>query len=231
MFKTKSVFLSTLAVSVSALALAGAPAMADDLSGTRIGVHAGYLWGDLEPTSGFDDFGDDHIEGYETDAEVGGVELRHDWQDGDTVFGLYASWTGTNAEGGTTIEKTTVDSEGVNISTDHGFDTNLAWLASAGGRVGTVINGNTLIYAQVGAASGRLKITETGDGAGAKRSVTAYGYAAGVGIDYQITDRWSLGFALQRFELSDVEFEPDAFSSGEIKTKGNIAMASLGFRF
>ncbi|ESQ88264.1 hypothetical protein ABAC460_16525 [Asticcacaulis sp. AC460] len=230
MFKTKPVFLSTLAVTVSVLALSAAPVLADDLSGTRIGVHAGYLWGDIEP-SGFDDFGDDHIEGYESDAEVGGVEIRHDWQNGDTVFGLYAAWTGTNAEGGTTIEKTTVDSEGVDISTDHGFDTELGWLASAGGRFGTVINGNTLIYAQVGAASGRLKIIETGDGAGAERHVTAFGYTAGVGIDYQISERWSVGMALQRFELSDVEFEPDAFAAGKIKVKGNIATATVGFRF
>ncbi|ESQ74143.1 outer membrane protein [Asticcacaulis sp. AC402] len=230
MFKTKPVSLSALAVTVSALALAGAPAMADDLSGTRIGVQAGYLWGSVEP-SGFDSFGDDKIEGYDTTAEIGGVELRHDWQDGDTVFGLYASWTGTNAEGGTTIEKVSVDSEGVEVSTDQGFDTELGWLASAGGRFGTVINGNTLIYAQAGAASGRLKILETGDGAGATRHVTAYGYTAGVGVDVQMSERWSLGLGIQHFELNGVEFEPDAFDPGEIKTKGSLATVTLGFRF
>jgi opacity protein-like surface antigen len=230
MFKPKPLLLSTLTFSVSALALAAVPAAADDLGGTRIGVHADYLWGDVSP-SGFAGAGDTSLPGYDVNSGGVGLDLRHDWQSGDTVYGLYASFTSLDATGGTTVEKNTTDNEGITVTEDHGFDTDLSWLASAGGRVGMVIDGNKLLYAQAGFASGKIKIVETGDGAGASRSVNASGYTVSAGIDVQLNDEWSLGLSVSHYDLGDVDFAPDAFGTGQIETKGSLAAVNLAFRF
>ncbi|MBW8880171.1 MAG: hypothetical protein JF615_01755, partial [Asticcacaulis sp.] len=102
MHTCKTLGLAALAVTVSALAL---PAAAEDLSGTRFDVHADYLWGHVQP-SGFSDAGDTALAGYDSNSSGVGVDLRHDWQNDSTVFGVFGSFTTFSATGGASVAKT-----------------------------------------------------------------------------------------------------------------------------
>lgn len=225
---TKTLCLSALAVTVSGLAFTSA--QADDLSGTRLAVHADYLWGKIEP-EGFANAADAKLKSYETNDGGAGFELRHDWQNGDTVFGLFGTASWVDAKGGVSGTKTTTDNEGATVTTHHGFDTDLSLLAAVGGRVGHVVNDNTLLYIQGGIATGRVEITETGDGATATGDVSKTGYMAGVGIDVQLNERWSLGFSYNHYDLGEVNFAPAAYDAGRLDVTGNMAAISLGYRF
>ena len=261
MITSKTLCLTTLAVSVSSLALATAPARADDLSGLRIGVHGDYLWANVAP-SGFADAGDTTLGDYDANSSGIGADVRYDWQQKDTVFGVFATFTSVDSHGGSSVDKEVtvpddeddteetpntegssgntvarivnpgvIEAEGTTITESHGFDTDLSALFGVGGRVGHVINGNTLLYAQAGLASGKIKVVETGDNATASRKVTKTGYMAGVGIDLQMNEKWSLGFTYSHYDLGKVKFTPAAYAEGELAFKGNTASLTLGYRF
>ncbi len=227
-------------------ALLPAVAHAGDFSGTRVGVSADYLWGKVAP-SGFTGAGDAPLKGYDVESGGGGVSISHDWQSNKAVFGVFASATFTSAKGSTsqalTVTNNTPSSndeesriqpvseaEGTTIE-HHGFDTDLSALYLVGGRAGMVVNDNTLLYVQAAAASGRLKIRETGDNASASSNRNRSGYAVGVGMEVQLNDKWSAGVAWNHYDLGKASFSPSAYGDGKIGVHGDVAEVSLKYRF
>ncbi len=188
MFKTRSVFLALAGLGGAALTTA---AHANDFSGAKVGVHVDYLWSKVTP-SGFANAGDKALAGYDADKGGGGGSIGYDWQSDKLVYGVFASLTATKLKGSTSQALTVHENEGTTVE-HHGFDTDLSQLASLGGRVGMVVNDNTLLYAQAAVVSGRLKIHETGDNATANASRTRSGYSIGVGTEMQLNDKWSVG--------------------------------------
>jgi opacity protein-like surface antigen len=170
------------------------------------------------------------LTGYDTKGSGVSVTLSHDWQSDTVVMGLYASLGSVHAKGGTSQALTVSQMEGTTIE-HHGFDTDLSRLASAGGRIGVVVNDNMLLYAKAGIASGQLKIVETGDNAGAARKVDKSGYVVGAGVDLQLDDKWTLGVAWTHYDLGKAGFSPAAYGAGEIGVKGDIAELGLSYRF
>lgn len=232
MFRNNSVFLAIAGIGAGmAVTAAASSAQADDFSGTTLGVHADYLWGKVSP-SGFANAGDKALTGYKADSGGGGMSIGHDWQSGTTVFGVFGSFAAYKAKGSTSQALTVADaeSEGTTIE-HHGFSTDLTSLAMAGGRVGMVVNDNTLLYAQAAVASGRLKIRETGDGATASSSRSRSGYAVGVGVERQLDTNWRLGFEWDHYDLGKAGFAPAAYGPGKISVHGDTAALTLKYRF
>jgi len=229
MIQSCGMFLALAGLSAGTVLAAAPAAEAGDFSGTRLGVHADYMWGKVTP-SGFSGAGDQPLTGYDTKGSGADLTITHDWQSDTTVFGLYASVGSVDAKGSTSQALTVPQMEGTTVE-HHGFDTDLSRLASAGGRVGAVINDNVLIYAQAGVASGRLKIVETGDNANAARKVDKTGYTVGAGVDLQLDDRWTLGVIWTHYDLGKTSFSPGAYGSGKIAVKGDVAGLGLSYRF
>ncbi|MEI9906013.1 MAG: outer membrane beta-barrel protein [Asticcacaulis sp.] len=203
MFKTRSVFLALAGLGGAALTTA---AHANDFSGAKVGVHVDYLWSKVSP-SGFANAGDKALTGYDADKGGGGASIGYDWQSDKLVYGVFASLTATKLKGSTSQALTVHENEGTTVE-HHGFDTDLSQLASLGGRVGMVVNDNTLVYAQAAVVSGRLKIHETGDNAAANASRTRSGYSVGVGTEMQINDKWSVGVEWNHYDLGKASFAP-----------------------
>lgn len=227
MVNSRNAFLAL--AGLGGAALLPAAAHAEDFSGTRVGIHADYLWSKVTP-SGFSGAGDEALTGYDANKGGGGVSISHDWQSGNTVFGVFGSASFSGAKGSTSQALTVHENEGTTIE-HHGFDTDLSALYTVGGRVGMVVNDNTLIYAQAAVASGRLKIRETGDNAAASSNRNRSGYAIGLGTDLQLNDKWSIGAAWNHYDLGKASFAPAAYGAGKIGVKGEIVEVNLKYRF
>ncbi len=228
MFHARSVFLAIAGIGAGTV-LAPMAAQANDFSGTQVGVHVDYLWSKVSP-SGFANAGDKALTGYKADKGGAGLSLSHDWQSNKVVFGVFGSFTSTRLKGSTSQSLTVSENEGTTVE-HHGFDTNLSQLAAIGGRVGMVVNDNTLIYAEAAAASGRLRIHETGDNATASVSHTRSGYQVGAGMDLQLNDKWTVGVEWQHYDLGKASFAPAAYGAGKIGVHGDTAEVSLKYKF
>ena len=233
MTSSKTLNLSFVALSAVALLLGSAVAQAEDFTGPSIGVHADYLWGHTLP-SGFGDAGTKPLHAYDTGTGGFGADLRYDWQSNDMVYGIFASGSLVKAQGSTTSTKTSTTGtppDETTTTTNHGYTTELTDLVSAGARIGRVINDNTLIYVQAGIASGKVKISQTGDTPLANHSATRSGLTAGIGMDLLMSDQWTLGVSLNRFDLGDEDYTPSGFAAGKIGFTGNLGSVSLSRHF
>lgn len=229
MTQSPGMFLALAGLTAGA-ALAVVPAAeANDFTGTRVGAHVDYMWGKVAP-SGFAGAGDKALTGYDSNSGGGGVSITHDWQSDNTVYGVYASISSVSAKGSTSQALTVSQMEGTTIE-HHGFDTDLSTLASAGGRIGRVVNDNTLLYVNAGIASGKLKIAETGDNAATVRKVTKTGYAVGAGVDLQLNDKWTLGVNWTHYDLGKTGFAPAAYGAGKVSLKGDVATVGVSYKF
>lgn len=227
MFHSRSIFLAL--AGLGGAALLPAAAHASDFSGAKIGVHADYLWSKVSP-SGFANAGDTDLKGYDANKGGGGASIGYDWQSNNMVYGVFASITATKLKGSTSQALTVHENEGTTIE-HHGFDTDLSQLAMVGGRVGVVVNDNTLLYAQAAVASGHLKIHETGDNATANSSHSRSGYAIGVGTEMQLNDKWSVGVEWNHYDLGKASFAPAAYGAGKIGVRGETVGINLKYRF
>jgi outer membrane immunogenic protein len=147
-------------------------------SGIYIGINGGYGFGntDWDPVGGFPGTGNFNINGglvggtlganFQTGAFVFGIEGDGDWSD------IRGSLSGTAAVCG------------AGACT---FETANDWLATLRGRIGFALD-RTLIYATGGGAAGNVKATFTGAASAASTANTEFGWTAGAGIEYAITD-------------------------------------------
>lgn len=160
-------------------------------SGFYVGGHAGYAWGRSQTDVGRPDALDcgngpscENI-AYDINGAFGGGYLGYNWQAGSFVFGL-------EAEGGYIGARKTVFST---IATDHRFETSYGGYGAFTGRAGFAVD-RTLFYAKGGFAVARIKNEAlddfpTPDPEHIGRSdTTRWGWAAGAGIEYAITNNW-----------------------------------------
>ena len=140
--------------------------------GPYIGLNLGYQWGDVthnpaEP-SGF----------------AGGLQIGHNWQMGQFVYGLE-----------TDIQLSGADDKFA------GWKFSNPWFGTARGRVGYAFN-NVLLYGTGGLAFGSIK-AET---FGLSESHTSAGWTAGVGAEIALTRNWSAKVEYLYVDLSDKTF-------------------------
>ena len=132
------------------------------------------------------------------DAFLGGVHAGYNDQImPDWVVGLEGDWTWTKAGGTTTAPW--VGEPGVTpfAGSETVMSANLDWLASARARVGYLVTPGLMAYATGGAAWAKINYSAfstnaTSYFAGTNFSSTQAGYAAGGGLEWMVTDNWTV---------------------------------------
>jgi len=132
-------------------------------------------------------------------AFLGGAHAGYDYQVmPDWVVGLEGDWTWTKA-GGTATQPWITDPGLVAVSgAESVISAKLDWLASARGRIGYLVTPDIMAYATGGAAWAKINYsavsTDSGIGYSAttSSSSTQTGYAVGGGLEWTMTDNWTV---------------------------------------
>ena len=160
-------------------------------------------------------------------AFIGGGQIGYNWQQGMFVYGLEADVSG--------LSKT--NSTYVTGSDSTTYGSHLSWMSTVRGRLGvTVGNGNTLLYGTGGVAFGRISAHSEGGTAGWPTndySSTRVGWAAGGGIEYMLTPRWTVGLEglFADFGSYTKGSDVDGKCCATIRDRVFIGRAKLNYKF
>jgi len=177
--------------------------------GLYIGIHAGAasqdstcspISGGTNPVGcagwGFLYYGSGDHRVRSTSALVG-VEIAHNWQSRNFVYGVAADWSWTGLKG---------NSAGCSGSCS--YEAKVNWLASFRGRAGLAVE-NTMLYVTGGLALAGVKNTTW---AGDPNSLdvnsthkTAIGWVAGAGVEHMFNQRWSIKGEVLHYDFTNVD--------------------------
>lgn len=238
-------------VLAAALAFSAAPALAADLpappppprapaayvpvaapiynwSGVYIGINGGYGFG----TSSWDALvpGGVGTGNFDVNGPLVGGTVGVNFQTGQFVFGVEADIDWSNINGSTT---NTTSCFGDTCT----FQTQNDWLGTVRGRVGYAFD-RMLIYATAGGAYGDIKanLTDTTASIGAGTTSTEFGWTAGGGIEYGITENLTARVEYLFVDLSNGTFTCSAVTCGvalsaPVSFDANLVRAGLDFKF
>jgi outer membrane immunogenic protein len=182
-----------------------------DWSGLYVGLHAGYLWADVD----VEEEGAPVATGGSIDGFVGGALAGFNFQLDPLVLGIEGDfgWTAADGSGKATVQEVDYDSE-------------LMWIAHVRGRAGFAFD-RALIFAAGGLAIADLDIDQQPE---LQLLGTYYGWTIGGGIDYALTDS-----LIGRIEYLHDEFgEKDYNDEGEDYSadfSADIVRAALSYKF
>ena len=161
-------------------------------AGLYVGGSVGYGWADAEVAIDQDPTADT-----EPDGAIYGAHIGYNFQRGHVVFGIEAALNGTNMEDSVLDGSRVVGNE-------------LDWYATGVARLGLAYN-KALFYGFGGVAWGDVKTTipfYTDE-------ETHVGWTAGVGVEYALTDSFSLRVEYSHVDLgSENTFVEDGCESG-----------------
>jgi outer membrane immunogenic protein len=195
--------------------------------GIYIGINGGYGFGDTdwEPAAPGVATGDFSIDG----PLVGGT-IGANFQSGQFVFGVEGDWDWADLSGSTTNTTTC-------FGTSCTFQTSDDWLATLRGRVGYAFD-RVLLYGTAGGAGGDIKSTLTPAGGTAISSTsTEYGWTAGAGVEFAITDNITAKAEYLFVDLSNGSFGCSAAACSGTTTAvpvtfdASLIRAGLNYKF
>ena len=213
-----------------------------DWSGFYAGLHLGVANGDItatdvqQPNGGFfTDLVPAGTEGFNfRDTNIaGGVHVGAQYQWNQFVLGGEATWTAT------AISKTIVSPYFPDSDTETG---KIEHYATVVGKIGYAFD-RVLIYAKGGYAGGEVGFKARDNDALVTYEQNQWhnGYALGLGIDYALTDKLSLGVDYTHIDLgSKTGTGPNVFDNGslgnnpetyKIKARADVVMARLSYKF
>lgn len=167
-----------------------------DWSGSYIGLHLGYGWGDSTFTddeyNGIGGFPDIRWD-VDSDGWIGGINGGHNWRHDDLVFGVEGEFGHLNIRG--TALQPGVDPFGAPY--DAYGTVRKGWYGGLSARAGYAWS-RTLFYAKAGAvySAAKLGFDDTCVAAPCGNSVASlsekvgWGYQLGGGVDHALTERW-----------------------------------------
>jgi len=226
-----------------------------DWSGFYLGLNAGYGWGQNDgATFSFIDpggawFGPCLTAGacvpgisYDRNGFVGGLQGGYNWQFDQFVFGIEADINYSDMDGSRALATAVAPfAVGSYRSTSE-----ITWLATLRARAGFAID-RGLIYATAGLAGGGVKdsfqwgFPALGQVYQGRASDTEWGWTAGGGFEYAMTDNFILGAEVLYFDLGDTTvpgvpvagFAPPVGTSiaGNYDHDGVIARARASYKF
>jgi outer membrane immunogenic protein len=141
-----------------------------DWTGAYAGVNAGGAIGDFGT---FTPAGGDRFSG---SGGLGGFQIGYNRQLGSVVIGVEGDVQATSIEGDTTLPA------------GASAETRLDWFATARGRIGYAFD-RTLVYGTAGAGLGSIETEVPGVG---RDDQTAWGLAAGAGVERALTENLTL---------------------------------------
>lgn len=164
-------------------------------SGWYVGIEAGFGSGDVNlidaPTFTIIDL----PASFSPDGALGGVTSGVNWQSGDWVFGLEASWLGG------TLEQTRTLSLG-------DYTVSMKDIVTIGPKIGLAVD-DWLFYGEAGYASAEVDLTVVLNAANGGATHDFFeertdGYYVGFGMDVALDDNWIMGAEYNHLELEDV---------------------------
>jgi outer membrane immunogenic protein len=182
-------------------------APAYDWTGFYLGAHGGYSWGesDIDTIGTIDDF----------DGGLVGGQLGVNWQWNSVVFGVEgdASWSMADTSATFLAPPITIEEEA-------------NWLASIRGRIGLGFD-RFLVYGTGGAAWVDVDAEVPGIGSD---SNTHFGWVAGGGAEFLLTQNISLGAEYLHYEFGD-----ETYTIGGVAVDGDgeadVIRGRLNFKF
>ncbi|MFZ4786979.1 MAG: porin family protein [Rhizobiales bacterium] len=140
---------------------------------------------------------------------AGGLQAGYNWQSDRFVFGLEADGSGSDV-----ISRSVADTYRQN------------WLASGRGRAGYLIANNLMLYTTAGMG---LAGTEYKSTTGTK-SLTAMGWVAGIGAEFQVDQRFTLRGEVLHYDLNSYTY-PASTGPQSIGATNNLLRVGGNYRF
>jgi outer membrane immunogenic protein len=196
--------------------------------GVYIGINGGYGFGKSDWTTPFGSTGSFNIKG----PLVGGT-LGANFQTGAFVFGIEGDGDWTNITG--TFTDTTGAATGC---TGCSFQTSNSWLGTLRARAGVAWD-RVLLYATGGGAGGNVKTNLTIPAfTGASSNSTEFGWAAGGGLEFALTDNITAKVEYLYIDLQNGSFSctvaacgtPTAVT-GPVSFETSLVRAGLNLKF
>lgn len=182
-----------------------------DWSGLYVGLHAGYLWGDVE----IDEEDAVAAPGGSVDGFVGGALAGFNFQLDPLVLGIEGDFGWTDADG-----------NGVALPQEFDYKYDLNWIAHVRGRAGFAFD-RALIFAAGGLAIADLDIDQQPQ---LRIGGTYYGWTIGGGIEYAVTDSLiaRLEYLHDEFGKEDYNDEDEDYSAD---LSADIVRAAVSYKF
>jgi outer membrane immunogenic protein len=228
-----------------------ATASAPDWTGFYVGISGGWAFSDGEAdysyTGAFEDA--DFVTlapasaDLEADGPLIGGTIGFNIQKGSLLTGIEGdiSWTDINGEDTfASPGDLALSVEPFEATTE--FD--MSWFATLRGRIGIAAD-RVLVYATGGAAFADMEIatsvvsapTTSGDFSGSEDGIEI-GWTAGAGVEFAVTDRWSVKAEALYYDLGevsvtatdDVQFPGDEIEAS-LDVNGVIARGGINYRF
>jgi outer membrane immunogenic protein len=194
-----------------AAAIVEAPAV-NTWEGMYIGAHGGWNWAESDADGEGDiDFGD--MEGFVVGGQVG-----YNWQMNNIVFGLEVdgSYVDNDEDGSGFDDEGDVFAAGIEQN----------YLVSARGRLGFGFD-RFLVYGTGGAAFTGLDFS----GIGEDDNVNYFGWVAGAGVEFALTQNVTLGVEYLHYEFGDEAIDSDEFDGVDIGLQNDVVRGRLNVKF
>ena len=183
------------------LAPEAAPDVPFTWSGAYLGLQGGFLDAEVNTPDATGS----------ADGFVGGVHVGYDWQlGGNLLLGAYADVDFTNAE---------IELDGARVG-------ELDFVARGMAKLGYDGLDRMLLYAQGGVAYLSADVPGLGD-----PELDEAGWAAGVGIDYAVTDKLAVGADYLYHEFDDVGSGGDQFGTSDVDVDAHTVRAKFRYKF
>lgn len=187
-------------------------------TGAYLGINGGYGWGH---TNWSNPAIDSELRRIELSGGLVGGQIGYNWQRGRFVFGLESDLDWTSLSGGRS------DSAICQFNGGDQCRTSQSWLGTTRGRLGYVF-GSWLPYITGGAAYGDVKSVQSGT----TDSSTRLGWAAGGGVEYSLSRRWSAKFEFLHLDLGTATFMGAASNSPiSVPAKDDIVRAGINYHW
>jgi outer membrane immunogenic protein len=200
-------------------------------------------WNPLPSPAAFGEFpisGNDRGTAFIGGAHVGyNDQVMPDW-----VVGLEGDWSWSKAGGSVTQPWIADPGSVVTPGSETTMNANLEWIAAARGRIGYLVTPDIMAYATGGAAWAKMEYSALATNNGGyfvtdSSSSTRAGYVAGGGVEWLVTDNWSVRAEYLYYQFAKgpnvVATQP---SSGGLpsnfvwgKADVSVAQAGLSYKF
>jgi outer membrane immunogenic protein len=187
-------------------------------SGWYLGINGGYGWG---RSNWSDPLIDPDGRRFGLSGGLVGGQVGYNWQFSRFVLGLESDLDWTNLSGGR--------GDGGVCATDGGGQcrTSQSWFGTTRGRLGYAF-GSWLPYVTGGAAYGDIDLMQ----ASGTETAARLGWAAGAGVEYSITPRWSAKLEFLHLDLGTAAFMGAASSTPiSAPAKDDIVRAGINYHW
>lgn len=186
-------------------------------TGFYLGGHAGYAWGNKDWA---DVVTGPFSVGHDVDGFLLGGQVGFNYQINSLVLGIEGDIAWTGADGGTTTARFGGET----------YNADMNWIGTLTGRVGFAF-ANWMIYGKGGFAWADEDLAYTRAGFAASGSDTRTGWTIGAGVEYGLTDAWSvkLEYNYLDFGSRTVTFSPiDVF---DVDQQIHTVKLGVNYRF